>query len=99
MKGIHLSGPIFFEIKPEGNSAARKDSRNMVWPVLKSFVSIPSSVKRSSEIAVRVSEKSIAPHSVKSASHTSVDVAAIEIERRKHEPTPEHDPEIDLLNN
>jgi hypothetical protein len=36
---------------------------------------------------------------VKSASHTSVDVAAIEIERCKHEPTPEHDPEIDLLNN
>jgi hypothetical protein len=56
MKGIHLSGPIFLEIKPDGNSAARKESRKIVCPVLKSFVSMPSSVKRSSEIAAFVSK-------------------------------------------
>lgn len=55
MKGIHLSGPIFLEIRPDGSSAARKESRKIVWPVLKSFVSMPSSVNRSSEIAGHVS--------------------------------------------
>jgi hypothetical protein len=53
MNGIHLSGPIFLEIRPDGSSAARKERRKIVWPVLKSFVSMPNSVRRSSEIAVR----------------------------------------------
>lgn len=57
MNGIHLSGPIFLEIRPEGSSAARKESRKIVWPVLKSLVSMPSSVRRSSEIATLVSQQ------------------------------------------
>lgn len=58
MKGIHLSGPIFLDIRPDGSSAARKERRKIVWPVLKSFVSKPSSVNRSSEIAGSVSQRS-----------------------------------------
>lgn len=51
MKGMKISAPSFFEIRPEGSSAARNDSRKMVCPVLKSFVVIPSSGNMSSEMA------------------------------------------------
>ena len=51
MKGIHMSGPTFFDISPDGSSAAKKHNRNIVWPVLKSLVVIPSSGNIESEMA------------------------------------------------
>jgi hypothetical protein len=51
MKGIQISGPSFLEISPEGSSADKNDTRKMVCPVLKSFVSIPSSTSMSSVMA------------------------------------------------
>jgi hypothetical protein len=97
-KGIHRSAPSFLETRPLGSSAVRKEARKIYVIISMEF---PTQYAMCFQVAYSLAIVEVVRIHAKLRQHVvrngTVDVLAVQVESTEHEPCPEHDAPIDLV--